>query len=482
MDSTPTLLWFRQDLRLSDNPALQAALKRGGPIIPVYILDEKGEGSWAPGGASRWWLDRSLLSLEASLRALGSRWVLRQGDSLAVLRELVEQTKAAAVYWNRRYEPAIVHRDAGVAIALRGQGLEVQTFNSALLFEPQTIQNKQGKPFQVFTPFWRHCLSLPVAEPVGRAPKKIPSPSKWPKSLTVDALGLRPRIPWDAGLERAWRPGEATAQQRFRGFLKGVENYAEQRDLLSLNGSSRLSPSLHFGEISPRQIWAGIRGLSRQSGVFPVHGGAQKFLAELGWREFAYHLLHYFPKTPEVPLKDSFSRFPWARDPGNRVFSRWTRGQTGYPIVDAGMRDLWKTGGMPNRLRMIVGSFLVKHLRLPWQSGAAWFWDTLVDADLANNTLGWQWIAGCGADASPFFRIFAPVLQGQKFDPDGHYVRTWVPELSALPNAYLQSPWEAPPEVLDRAGVRLGVTYPAPIVDHRAARDAALAAYRTLKG
>lgn len=478
---SPLLLWFRQDLRLSDNSALQAALKRGGPIIPLYILDDEGEGEWVAGGASRWWLHRSLSALKASLSEINSTLVVRRGDSLSVVRELLEQTGATAVYWNRRCEPAILRRDAALQADLRERGIEAENFNSALLFEPSTVKNKQGGPFQVFTPFWRHCLSQSVAEPVGRAVKKLPAPTSWPRSLAIDELGLLPSIRWDAGLEATWSPGEAAAGRQLKKFLKLVENYAEQRDQPAADASSRLSPYLHFGELGPRQIWSAIKSLSRRSGVFPVHPGAQKYLAELGWREFAYHLLYYFPDTPKVPLRAAFSRFPWADDPAGRLFKKWRTGQTGYPIVDAGMRNLWKTGWMPNRVRMIVASFLVKHLRLPWQAGAAWFWDTLVDADLANNTLGWQWIAGSGADASPYFRIFAPVLQGQKFDPDGHYVHRWVPELAKLPNKYVHAPWEAPAEVLERADVKLGVNYPAPMVDHGPARAAALAAYRTLK-
>lgn len=460
---------------------MQAALQRGGAVIPVYIWDEATEGRWVPGGASRWWLHHSLTALQDSLRAIGSDLVIRRGESSAVLRELVKETAASALYWNRRYEPVIVSRDAEIKAARREEGLEVQSFNGALLFEPQTIKNKQGGPFQVFTPYWRHCLSLAVDEPVGRTIKNLPAPNVWPKSLTVEALELRPKIRWDEGIAATWVPGEAEARKRLQAFLKQVAHYEEQRDVPAADASSRLSPYLHFGEIGPRQIWAAIKALSRESGVFPIHGGAQKFLAELGWREFAYHLLYYFPKTPESPLREEFSRFPWAKDSDGVLLKKWQSGQTGYPIVDAGMRELWKTGWMPNRLRMIVGSFLVKHLRLPWPSGAAWFWDTLVDADLANNTLGWQWIAGCGADAAPYFRIFAPVLQSQKFDPDGHYIRRWVPELARLPSEHLHAPWEAPTEVCERAGVELGVSYPQPMVDHRTARDAALKAYQTLK-
>lgn len=479
--TAPTILWFRQDLRLADNPALRAAQERGGPIIPVYLWDEASEGRWAPGGASRWWLHHSLAALGAELSRHGSRLVIRRGDTAAELGKLVEENEAGAVYWNRRYEPQASQRDHKLASLLRERGREAREFNSALLFEPETVQNRQGRPFQVFTPFWRHCLSLTIDPPAGKAPKTMVSPKVWPRSLALEMLELLPRIRWDGGLAATWTPGEKGATKRLERFLSSVGNYAEQRDRPADDGSSQLSPFLHFGEIGPRQVWAAIRGLSQSSGVFPLNAGAHKFLAELGWREFSYHLLHHFPQTTDSPLREEFSRFPWARDPGGKLFRRWSRGQTGYPIVDAAMRELWKTGWMPNRLRMITASFLVKHLRLPWQKGAAWFWDTLVDADLPNNTLGWQWVAGCGADAAPFFRIFAPVLQARKFDSEGRYVRRWLPELSQLPDNYLHAPWEAPAEVLRQAGVKLGIDYPRPVVDHREARDAALAAYRSAR-
>lgn len=481
MAASPTLLWFRQDLRLADNPALQAALARKAPVVPVYILDEAGEGRWAPGGASRWWLHHSLGQLQAALRSVGSELIFRRGVSQAVLRILIDECGAGAVYWNRRYEPDVMRRDAAIKTALRAQSIDVESFNSALLFEPHTIKNRQGGPFQVFTPYWRFCLSQPVAAPVERTVKTLPSPGAWPRSLPLDELALLPRIRWDAGLERTWKPGEAGALKILTRFVRSVDRYDEDRDTPAREGSSRLSAHLHFGEIGPRQIWAALQGVSRGTGIFPANTGVQKFLSEVGWREFAHHLLYHFPDTPERPLRREFEKFPWREDGDGSTFKRWARGLTGYPIVDAGMRQLWETGWMPNRLRMVAASFLVKHLRLPWQRGAAWFWDTLVDADLANNTLGWQWVAGCGADASPFFRIFAPVLQAQKFDPDGHYTRRWVPELARLPDRYLHAPWEAPPDVLSAAGISLGTTYPRPIVDHKEARDAALAAYQRLK-
>lgn len=480
--SAPVIVWFRQDLRLQDNPALQAAAAGGGPIIPVYILDDAGEGRWPAGGAARWWLHHALAALDASLRALGSRLVLARGPALAVLQQLQRATGATTICWNRRYEPAVIARDKAIKAHFTAAGVEVKSFNAALLFEPHAVANKQGKPFQVFMPFWRHCLALPVAAPVRLTARQLPAPAKWPASLELPALDLRPRLGWADGFAAHWQPGEAGAQRRLQGFVaEAVDAYAERRNAPDVDGTSRLSPWLHTGEIGPRQIWAALQARAKATGVFPASNGERVFLSEVGWREFAHHLLYHFPHTPEQPLREEFARFPWADDPKGMRRQAWQRGLTGYPIVDAGMRQLWQTGWMHNRVRMIVASFLVKHLRLPWTQGAAWFWDTLVDADLANNTLGWQWTAGCGADAAPYFRIFAPVLQGEKFDAAGDYVRTWVPELARMPAKFIHRPWEAPAEVLAAAGVRLGGNYPRPIVDHGAARNAALAAFKALR-
>ena len=479
----PVLLWFRQDLRLQDNPALTAALQTGAPVVPVYVLDDAGAGAWAPGGAARWWLHHSLASLAASLRALGSRLVLARGESGEVLRRLIKTTGARAVYWNRRYEPMVIARDQAIKAELTAMGVEAKSFNSALLFEPHTIANKQGKPFQVFTPFWRHCLEQPIAPLVKFSAQALPALPSWPASLSLAQYELLPHLPWADGFAASWAPGEVGAQQRLKEFVAGaVATYADRRNLPDTEGTSRLSPWLHFGEIGPRQIWAALQSRAKASGVFPASNGERVFLSEVGWREFAHHLLFHFPHTPDRPLRMDFEKFPWADDPGGARLRAWQRGRTGYPIVDAGMRQLWHTGWMHNRVRMITASFLVKHLRLSWTHGAAWFWDTLVDADLANNTLGWQWTAGCGADAAPYFRIFAPVLQGEKFDAHGDYVRHWVPELARLPVKWMHRPWEAPVDVLAAAGVALGESYPRPIVDHAAARTAALAAFKALRG
>lgn len=477
-----TLLWFRQDLRLQDNPALAAAIARGGAVVPVFILDDEGEGRWRPGGASRWWLHQSLTSLDASLRSRGSRLVIARGSSEAVLQTLVESTGSDAIYWNRRYEPAIIARDAGLKKSFNAAGIEAKSFNAALLNEPHTVSNKQGNPFQVFTPYWRHCLTLPVEAPTKLIHARFAAPSRWPESLALEKLGLLPTRPWAAGFGEVWTPGEAGAAKRVKSFVAGaMGGYSDQRNFPAVDGTSMLSPHLHFGEIGPRQVWAAVQSESRDSGVFPPSKGAGVFLSEVGWREFAHQLLFHFNHTPEQPLREDFARFPWARDPHGTMLRAWQKGRTGYPIVDAGMRQLWHTGWMHNRVRMIVGSFLVKHLRLSWTAGAAWFWDTLVDADLASNTLGWQWSAGCGADAAPYFRIFAPVLQGLKFDSEGSYVRRWIPELAHLPSEHLHAPWEAPPGVLAKAGIRLGETYPSPIVEHTAARNAALAALKSIR-
>ena len=438
MTNSATIVWFRQDLRLQDNPALAAAMTRGAPVIPVYILDEEGEGRWPAGGASRWWLHHSLAALDGALRDRGARLILMRGESGAVLRDLSRSTGATAVYWNRRYEPAVIARDKKIKAELTSEGVEAKSFNAALLFEPHTVKNKSGGPFQVFTPYWKHCQTLAVEMPVKLPSGNLAAPTKWPKSEELAALALLPRLGWADGFAEHWQPGESGATKRLKKFItQAMELYADRRNIPATDGTSALSPHLHFGEIGPQQIWSAVRALSKESGVFPASRGAQVFLSEVGWREFAHHLLYYFPQTPVAPLREDFAAFPWLENAAH--LQAWQKGRTGYPIVDAGMRQLWQTGWMHNRVRMIVASFLVKHLRISWQDGAAWFWDTLVDADLASNTLGWQWSAGCGADAAPYFRIFNPILQGQKFDPDGSYVRRWVPELGKLPTEYIIS-------------------------------------------
>ncbi len=478
MSSAPTVVWFRLDLRLADNPALDAAVKRKGPIVPVFIWDPAAEHPWAPGGASNWWLFRSLQSLATSLERRGVPLLILRGASLECLQRVIQATGAGAVVWNRRYEPAIRARDSQIKDALKAGGIHAESFNGALLNEPWTIANQQGRPFQVFTPYWRHCMLKTDPPPPIPAPASLPACRHGIESLPLESLGLTPRIPWDTGFRTAWDPGEQGAARLLDRFAEApFDQYREQRDRPDLSGTSRLSPHLHFGEITPRQIWHALR--ARMEPARNPAWKASQYITEIGWREFSHHLLFHFPHTPLEPLRPAWAAFPWRTDPVQ--LRAWQRGRTGYPIVDAGMRELWSTGWMHNRVRMIVASFLVKDLVVSWQEGAKWFWDTLVDADLAQNTMGWQWSGGCGADAAPYFRIFNPVSQGEKFDPEGRYVRRWVPELTALPDTVIHQPWTASPGILRTAGVTLGVHYPHPIVDHAKARILALNAFATLK-
>ncbi len=472
----PSIHWFRLDLRLADNPALRAAVDRGGAVVPVFVLSPEEEGDWPPGGASTWWLHQSLAALDAALRERNSRLVLRRGPALTCLRALARETGARMVSWNRRYEPGVAARDKAVEQALEADGLETQTANAALLHEPWTLRNQSGGPFQVFTPFWRRCLSQPDPEEPLATPRRLPAPAKWPQSLVLEDLDLEPQIDWAAGLRAAWQPGEAGARAALRRFLTDAFlEYENQRNRPDLTGTSRLSPHLHFGEISPRQIWHDVKRLAEERGLPLPRWRNSAFLTELGWREFSHHLLHHFPHTPGEPLRPAFKTFPWRKEPA--LLEAWRKGRTGYPIVDAGMRELWATGWMHNRVRMIAGSFLVKDLLVSWTEGARWFWDTLVDADLAQNTLGWQWVAGCGADAAPYFRVFNPTIQGEKFDPQGRYVRRWCPELEHWPDRWIHRPHEAPPAVQRTAATASGLTYPPPIVSHTIAREVALQAY-----
>ncbi len=467
------LLWFRRDLRLTDNPALSEALARGEPVIPVYIHDPDGEQPWAPGAATRSWLHHSLQALADALAARGSRLLIRSGPAQAVLETLIGETGASAVLWNRLYEPAIVARDTRIKAALKGNDIDVASHNAALWCEPWRIATGSGGPYKVFTPFWRALLpKLPEAA-IDAAPEQIPGPAQWPAGLTVEALGLKPRLDWDRGFYPAWQPGETGAFARLQQFLDdGLSGYHDRRDLPAEAGGSGLSPHLHFGEIGPRQLLRAVRRAQAGGGI--AEGDAEHFLRELGWREFAHHLLHHFPHTPEQPLNPAFAALPWRSERDYAADLRaWQRGQTGIPIVDAGMRQLWATGWMHNRVRMIVASLLTKNLLTPWQQGAQWFWDTLVDASLANNTLGWQWAAGCGADAAPYFRIFNPVLQSQKFDADARYIRRWVPELARLPDKAIHAPWTL--------GAGAPRDYPAPIIDLASSRQRALDAFAQMR-
>jgi deoxyribodipyrimidine photo-lyase len=466
------------DLRLDDNPALLAAVSAGAGVVPVFIWAPEEEAAWPPGAASRWWLHQSLVRLHESLAALGSRLILRSGPAERALERLLTETGARAVFWNRRHEPAAASRDDAIATALRARGIRVEMHHGSTLFDPSALRTKSSqRPFQVFSAFWKACLSQPEPAAPRGAPRRIPAPAAWPESLALSDLKLEPRVDWTSGLRTAWNPGEAGAIAQFEAFLQDrLNRYPSDRDLPGRTGTSRLSPHLHFGEISPRRIWHAVKRLRTAETAEAVEG----YLRELGWREFAYHVLHHFPDTPNQPLRPEFAAFPWRSDAS--LLRTWQRGETGYPLVDAAMRELWATGWMHNRVRMVVASFLTKHLRIDWQEGAYWFWDTLVDADLASNTLNWQWAAGCGADAGPYFRIFNPVRQSERFDPDGAYIRRWVPELTALPSEWIHAPWSAPASVYDQCGIKLGATYPLPVVEHAAARREALAAFARMRG
>ena len=479
MNPTVSIVWFRRDFRLADNSALQAAVNRG-VVVPVFIDAPEEEAPWQPGSASKWWLHQTLSALETNLREYGVRLIIRRGTTIETLCALAKETGATMVFFNRLYEPAAIVRDTKVKAALHDIGVKVESFNAALLNEPWMIQNQSGKPFQVFTPFWKHCLNQADAAKPLNSPIKIIAPRKCPNSLLLEQLDLEPKNSWAEGLRAAWQPGEAGALTNLRKFLsQAFDDYSEKRNRPDRVGTSRLSPHLHFGEISPRQVWHELRALAIKRGLAKETWRNSQFLAEIGWREFAHHLLFHFPHTPNEPLRSQFKKFSWQKDAA--LLDAWQKGRTGYPIVDAGMRELWKTGWMHNRVRMIVASFLVKDLLQPWQDGTKWFWDTLVDADLAQNTLGWQWTAGCGADAAPYFRIFNPVSQGEKFDPNGDYVRRWCPELAKLTTKWIHQPHTAPQQILLAAGLDLGRTYPKPVVDHTAARVAALAAFAQIK-
>ena len=475
-----TVVWFRRDLRLSDNPALAAAVARGGPVVAVWVHAPGEEGDSAPGAAARVFLHGALESLGKTLSALGSRLVLRRGPSIKALLDLARETGADAIFANRVREPAFLSRDEKAVAALRANGLEARLFDDGVLFPPDAMKTSGGGPYRVFTPFWKRCLASAAPEMPLPAPERISSPGRLPLSWPLPELRLLPTVPWDAGIRSAWAPGEQGARDRLSRFLDGpMATYPADRDRPDRDGTSRLSPFLHFGCLGALQAWRAVHSRAAADSAPGTARGADAFLRQLGWREFAHHLLRHFPETVHAPLSRSFAAFPWRDDPNALV--AWQKGETGYPLVDAGMRQLWSTGWMHNRVRMVVASFLVKDLLLPWQKGAAWFLDTLADADLANNTLGWQWVAGCGADAAPYYRVFNPVLQGEKFDPRGDYVREWVPGLRSLPDRWIHRPWEAPAAVLSEAGVALGRTYPRPIVDHAAARLRALAALAAVR-
>ncbi len=474
----PTILWFRRDLRLADNPALEAALRAGHPILPLYVLDET-PGLRPAGAASLWWLDKSLTALAHDLAVRGSRLILRRGEAGRLVRALAAETGAKGVYFNALFDPGFVERDERLAEDLAADGVEAHRYNGGHLVNPQAVLTKAGGPFSVFTPFWRAAREQVAPGLATAPPQRLAGPEAWPPSDRLADWRLHPTAPdWSTGFSD-WRPGEAGALERLKAFAdRGLANYAADRERPDREGVSRLSPHLHFGEISPKTCWRATEAAAHRGDV--SHAQVEKFQAELGWREFNAAVAARVPDLAKCNFNRTFDAFPWRRAPA--AFRAWTRGRTGYPLVDAGMRQLWASGWMHNRVRMVVASFLAKHLLVDWREGEAWFWDCLVDADHASNAGNWQWVAGSGADAAPYFRIFNPVAQGEKFDPSGANVRRWVPELAMLPDKHIHAPWAAPAEVLARAGVRLGDTYPRPIVDHDMARRRALDAYAEVRG
>jgi deoxyribodipyrimidine photo-lyase len=466
----PVVLWFRNDLRLADHAALHAAIDTGRPVLPVFILDDASPGSWVPGGASRWWLHHSLTALRQRLADLGAGLTLRRGDSVAAITEIVHQSDATDVFTGGSADPWARRVDRAAADTLRAK---LHRMRTTTLFNPDAVRTRTGGAYSVYTPFANACRALGGPAESLPAPKSL-RPAKALRSDKLEDWALLPSRPdWASGLRETWTPGEAGAMHRARTFLAdGLPRYASGRNYPAREDTSMLSPHLHFGEISAAQLWH----MAHQR---PAGKARDTFIRELLWREFCANLLWHNPGLPETPLKSEYAAMPWRDD--KPALRAWQQGRTGIPIVDAGMRQLWQIGWMHNRVRMIVASFLIKHLMIPWQDGEAWFWDTLVDADLASNAGNWQWVAGCGADAAPYFRIFNPVLQGRKFDTDGDYVRHFVPELARLDATYLHAPWEAPHDVLDTAGVRLGDTYPMPIVDLAQGRVRALDAYAGIR-
>ena len=470
------IVWFRSDLRVADHPALQHALERGERMVPVYIHAPEELAPWQPGAASRWWLHHSLTALDHTLARLGSRLIIRRGHSGEALRTLARECGASEVHWNRAYEPAAVRRDETATEQLRADGVQTYAHHAGLLFEPGDVRNKQGGPYRVFTPFWRASRHIAPSPPLG-SPHALPPLPAHMDALTISQLELLPKKAWYGGLQETWQPGEIGAHQRLQAFCQSaLAHYPQWRDLPDRPGTSRLSPYLHFGEITARQIAWTLHDYAERAKNPGITQAVEALQRQLVWREFAHHLLHHFPHTSDAPFDERYAAFPWRKDDAR--LHAWQRGHTGIPIVDAGMRQLWQTGWMHNRVRMITASLLVKNCGIHWLDGARWFWDTLTDADLANNSLNWQWVAGCGADAAPYYRIFNPLVQAKRYDADGRYVRRWLPELAALPDRWLHQPWRAPAKVLSAAGVRIGGTYPAPIVDLTASSREALASWR----
>ncbi|MBC07677.1 deoxyribodipyrimidine photo-lyase [Thalassospira sp.] len=481
------LMWFRSDLRLADNPALLAAVKwakeNDGAVLPVFILDPVISDQL--GGATKWWLEKSLSALNMDIAQLGdskSDRALRliKGDAKTVLLGIADEKAVQAVFWNRVYDKPSTKRDTDIKAALLDRGLTCESHKASLLFEPWDVKTGSGTDFKVYSPFWRACQKLPIPREPHGAPDRITVfKGEVSGQINITDFDLAPKpVDWAGGLGERFTPGEQGAKDQLFDFIDDrLTDYADMRDRPDHRVTSELSPHLRFGEISPYQVW---HAASHYADANPGKGKtASKFISELGWREFAHHILFHATDLRSVPLQSQFKHFPWSDNA--KGLHAWQKGQTGFPIVDAGMRELWHTGYMHNRVRMIVGSILVKHLLIHWQDGLAWFDDTLVDACPANNPFSWQWIGGCGADAAPYFRIFNPVLQGEKFDPKGEYVRQWVPELRDMPEQYIHKPWEASPLILKAAGVTLGKTYPAPLIGLKEGRERALGAYQDMK-
>lgn len=477
-DAAPVILWFRRDLRLHDNHALVAAVSSGRPVVPLFILEEGNDGAMPYGAAQAWWLHRSLERLAERLEARGSRLILRRGRAADTVFAIAAETGAAAVFWNRRHDACGIEIDSALKAGLRGRGIDAQSFAGQLLHDPTRLKTKTGGSYKVFTPFWRALQQDGEPDTPIDAPKSVLAPERFPASDRLDDWSLLPTRPdWASRFGEVWTPGEDGAQARLSDFVGDrIGDYDRARDFPAIDGTSQLSPHLAFGEISPAVLWHAARLNDGSRGT----EGVVTFRKELAWRDFSYHLLYHHRKLDRENIDRRFDAFEWRQDDG--YFAAWTRGMTGYPIVDAGMRQLWKHGYMHNRVRMIAASFLIKDLLIDWRRGEQWFRDTLLDADPASNAASWQWVAGCGADAAPFFRIFNPVLQGEKFDPDGAYVKTFVPELAEMPAKYVHRPFEAPAPILKQAGVALGTDYPQPLVDHRAARDRAIQAFARIKG
>lgn len=474
-ENSPAIVWFRQDLRLTDNPALMSAVETGKPLILLYILDEISPDVRVMGSAQKWWLHHSLTALNEDLNQLGNTLILFRGPAQDIIESIVKNTGADAIFWNRRYGAGEQAVDAAIKASFPGRA----TSRAGLLMhEPSAVRTGTGNPYKVYTPFWKSFRANHLPRKPAVRPEAILGFKKLPKGEELDDWNLLPTAPdWSGGIKNAWTPGEKGAAENLKRFNQGVVNtYGKDRDLPGPDRTSRMSPHLRFGEISPHQVWYTIA----PDNLDHLNTGQETYLKELVWREFAYHLLQEWPDLDETNFNAKFDAFPW--DHNEHYLEAWKHGQTGYPIVDAGMRQLWQTGWMHNRVRMIVGSFLVKHLLQDWRHGERWFWDTLVDGDPASNPAQWQWVAGTGADAAPYFRIFNPIMQAEKFDKDGSYIKRYVPELKDLPPQYLPAPWDAPEGELRSAGVKLGETYPLPIVDHKEARERALDALNSMKG